>query len=81
MGILESAVPKVWQDKMKHQRFEYVGKGQAKFISFCETLEPIDPKKHKERNREMQKKKQRQNLWLRPRDELQKGREEPMTTL
>eukprot|EP00957_Ditylum_brightwellii_P090677 6905797-Ditylum_brightwellii.AAC.1 len=45
MGILESISPKDWCDKMRHQRFDCVAKGQTKFINFCNNLETLDPTK------------------------------------
>eukprot|EP00957_Ditylum_brightwellii_P033872 2566916-Ditylum_brightwellii.AAC.1 len=47
MDILENAVPKSWQGEIHRQRFNYVAKGQAKFIRFCKCLESLDPPKQK----------------------------------
>eukprot|EP00957_Ditylum_brightwellii_P048763 3699789-Ditylum_brightwellii.AAC.1 len=45
MDILENAMPKSWQEEMWRQHFDFVAKGQAKFISFCKNL-----KSHSSRN-------------------------------
>eukprot|EP00957_Ditylum_brightwellii_P009938 749475-Ditylum_brightwellii.AAC.1 len=50
MDILESAMPKSWQEEMWRQYFDCTAKGQAKFISFykilsCWILQRIRPKK------------------------------------
>eukprot|EP00957_Ditylum_brightwellii_P161424 12290946-Ditylum_brightwellii.AAC.1 len=47
MDILESASPKDWHDKMRHQRFSFSAKRQPKLINFCDNLEILDPTKAK----------------------------------
>eukprot|EP00957_Ditylum_brightwellii_P167256 12732284-Ditylum_brightwellii.AAC.1 len=45
MDILENAIPKSWQGEMCRQHFDFVVKGQAKFIRFCKNLELLEPSK------------------------------------
>eukprot|EP00957_Ditylum_brightwellii_P021850 1648251-Ditylum_brightwellii.AAC.1 len=45
MDILESAMPKSWQEEIYRQHFDCLTKRHAKFINFCKNLELLDPQR------------------------------------
>eukprot|EP00957_Ditylum_brightwellii_P192898 14687466-Ditylum_brightwellii.AAC.1 len=48
MDIFDDAMPKSWQEEIRHQRFNCMAEVQAEFICFCKNLKSLNtPRKTK----------------------------------